>query len=83
MVIAYCLFVLMNVVSILLLTGQGSFFGFLLFMTLDLGVLALLCIVTIQMKTLQKGGEALANGELDHKVKLTNLYYDFKSTART
>lgn len=77
-VIAYCLFVLMNVVSILLLTGQGSFFGFLLFMTLDLGVLALLCIVTIQMKTLQKGGEALANGELDHKVKLTNLYYDFK-----
>lgn len=77
-VIAYCIFVLVNMVAVLLLSGQGSFMGFLIFMTLDLGVLALLCIITIQMKTLQKGGEALANGDLDHKIKTENLYYDFK-----
>lgn len=77
-VIGYCVFMLVNMISILLLNGQGSFLGFLIFITLDLGALAFLCIVTIQMKTLQKGGEALANGELDHKVNTTNLYYDFK-----
>ncbi len=77
-VIAYSFFVLLNTIAVLLLSGNGSFMGFLVFMTLDLGVLALLCIITIQMKTLQKGGEALANGELDHKVNTVNLYYDFK-----
>ena len=77
-VLAYSFFVLLNTIAVLLLNGNGSFMGFLVLLTLDLGVLALLCIITIQMKTLQKGGEALANGELDHKVNTTNLYYDFK-----
>lgn len=77
-VIVYGIFIFANMIAILLLSSQGSFLGFLIFMTLDLGMLSLLCIVTLQMKTLQKGGEALANGELDHKVNTTNLYYDFK-----
>ena len=77
-VLGYCAFALLNVIVLALLFSEGSFLGFLAFVTLDLGMLAFLCIVVIQMKTLQKGGEALANGDLDHKVNTTNLYYDFK-----
>ena len=76
--LGYCVFMLINIICILVLPSNGSFLGFLFFLTLDSGMLAFLCIVTIQMKMLQKAGKALADGNLDHKVNTENLYFDFK-----
>ena len=54
--------------------------GIMLFLdfVLCLAILAAMGLVGLQLRTLQKGGEALAAGDLDARVDTSRMFWDFK-----
>ncbi len=52
--------------------------GLLLFVLLQLSLVCLVCMVSLQLRRLKKGGENLAAGHLDSKIDTRHLFWEFK-----
>ncbi len=57
----------------------GVFFGVILWFLLKLAEAAVAVYLVLTLRTLQKGGEELAKGNLDYRIPLENLRFDFQT----
>jgi len=80
-VILFFAYIFINAVMVVLLFSTGGLFVLvvpagLLFNT---GVLAALCLLVIQMRSLQKAGEKLSDGDYEFQIDTRNLLWDFRT----
>ena len=65
-----------GILLLLFCCAAGEVFG--LYWVVGVLVFLAACAAAIQLRILQKGGEALANGDLDYKIDTNRMFWDFK-----
>ncbi|HPV99482.1 MAG TPA: HAMP domain-containing sensor histidine kinase [Oscillospiraceae bacterium] len=75
-------FLLVNMIFAGVAFGRGSFFPFFLLLMMDFAALCALIAVALQLRILQKAGNALAEGNLEYQVDSSKLWLDFKTHGR-
>jgi len=66
---------------ILILVGQSSGFAGLLCVLFNIALIAAACVVTLQLKKLQKGASALAGGDFNHQLEAAHMLPEIKAHA--
>ena len=74
-----CGVLLINLV--LILVSQNSAFALLLCLLFNIVVVALACAVTLQLRKLQKGAYALADGDFNHQLETAHMLPEIKEHA--
>ncbi len=67
--------------ALFLLGSLYSDFWALMFILLNLSMLLLVCSAALQMRKLQKGGQSLAQGDLNYHLKTEKMFADFRRHA--
>lgn len=76
LILIYVAFVFVNFIFAALAFGGGSFGAFMLLCMLDITALCLLIMFALQLKSLLKAGQALADGDLSYHVDTEKLMLD-------
>ena len=66
---------------VLILVSQNSAFAFLLCLLFNIAVVALACVVTLQLRKLQKGARALAAGDFNYQIESAHMLPEIKEHA--
>lgn len=81
-VLIFCGAALVNIIlSWCMVLGRRGIFALFLLLAFDFMLLAGVAYLAIQLRRLQKGGEALAAGDLNYKIGTEGMFWDLKKHA--